>query len=545
MPPYGLERLRTAAADVDVDIELLDPFLLSDSPVSLAADAARRFQPDLIGLGLRVVDDCIVVARPEDPGEGPFDIAWFAPEIRELRDALGRAAPEACFVLGGAAFSAFPQECLDYFDVEFGIVGAGEEAFQALLVGLARGADPETIPGVVKRGADASPGAYVHASGGPTRRDPLYAPLVSFPVRTRIGCAMQCAYCLTANLGRTHSVAARDAVLAEIEATIEHAHEHGVGQTPLFFADDELNLPSEDHVLGVLGGLLERGLTPKLKWRAYFNPTPFSDELARLVAATNGHASVTVDTAAEPVMVRVQKPFRRRHLDHLIPRLVEHGVSCDVGLIFGLPGETDETIAETADWVRSLPAQIRVSYSAGARVYPHTPLARIAREEPHRLIGSQDPTFFEPVVYSSPYPPRRLAAMLSRTFRELPNVHPVSVGYRVARRFDAPAYRLALGGGGRQAWAELLDEAKEEAHDGRTPSERLLGCIHLALWHSRFDLAAPACRRLLRNGSELPRDASRGQLRAIWGLCLVLAGTGHMRRALGGRRSSPDLAHQR
>ncbi len=534
--PYGLERLRTAAAGVDAwEVELLDPFLLSDAPLALAESAARRLQPDLVGLGVRVIDDCIVVAQPgnsDETGE-PFDLAWFGPEIRELRETLGRAAPAARFVLGGAAFSAFPRECLEYLDVELGIVGAGDEAFPALLDRLAEEAPLDGIPGLIRRGETATSLAYQHAYGGagPTLRDPLYAPLASLPVRTRIGCAMQCAYCLTANLGRTHSEPPLEPVLDEIEATVAHARAHGVARAPVFFADDELNLPGEGHAIALLNGLVERGLTRKMTWRGYFNPTPFSDELARLVAATNGHASITVDSAAEVVIARAYKPFRRSDLDALIPRLVEHGVSCDVGLIFGLPGETEETIAETIGWVRSLPSSIRIAYSIGARVYPHTPLARIAREEPRHLVGAGGATFLEPVVYSSPYPPRRLADLVARELDGLVNAGPVSVSYRTAARIDAPAYRVILEGRGGPAWAELLDRAEQEGRDGRTASDRLLGCLHLAMWHKRFDLAAAAAGRLL-GGVELPEGVTRGQLRRARALCLALVGAARIRHPL-------------
>ena len=185
------------------------------------------------------------------------------------------------------------------------------------------------------------------AFGGVTRRDPLYAPANSFPVRTRIGCAMQCVYCTAANLGRQHANGDIETVLDEVERTVAGARERGVGRVPIFFADDEFNLPDERHPIAVLEGLRERGLTKHISWRAYFNPTPFSAEFAELVRETNGHVSITVDSAADTLLETAQKPFRRRHLDALVALLGEHGVSADLGLIFGLPGETEETIAET------------------------------------------------------------------------------------------------------------------------------------------------------------------------------------------------------
>ena len=275
VPAYGLERIRTAAEEAGAEVEILDPFLVSEDPLGTAREAAERFRPDLIGLGIRIIDDCIVVDRLE--GEEPIDVSFLLPEIRELRDALGEAAPEATFVAGGAGFSACPQECLEYLDVEYGVVGAGEAAIAALVSDVPRG----QTPGLVRKGEADGIGAYHLGFAGPTRREPLYAPANSFPVRTRIGCAMQCVYCTAANLGRQHANGGLDVVLEELERTVAGARERGVGRVPIFFADDEFNLPDERHPISVLEGLRERGLERHITWRAYFNPTPFSAGVRR------------------------------------------------------------------------------------------------------------------------------------------------------------------------------------------------------------------------------------------------------------------------
>ena len=126
---------------------------------------------------------------------------------------------------------------------------------------------------------------------------------------------MQCVYCTAANLGRQHANGDLETVLDEVEQTVEVARERGVGRVSIFFADDEFNLPDERHPISILEGIRERGLEKNLTWRAYFNPTPFSAEFAELVRETNGHVSITVDSAADSLLETAQKPFRRRHLD--------------------------------------------------------------------------------------------------------------------------------------------------------------------------------------------------------------------------------------
>lgn len=519
VPAYGLERLETAAEPTGAEVEILDPYLVSEDPVAAARAAAERLRPDVIGLGVRIIDDCIVVDRLEAPADEPIDVSFLLPEVLELRNALRKAAPDAMFVVGGAGFSACPQECLEYLGVDYGVVGAGEDAF----VAICERQSLDAIPGLIRRGREQGIGAYHLGFGGPTHRDPLYAPANSFPVRTRIGCAMQCVYCTAANLARQHASGDLETVLDEIEQAVHGARERGVGRVSLFFADDEFNLPDERHPISVLQGILDRGLAKHLTWRAYFNPTPFSGEFAELVRETNGHVSITVDSAADELLETAQKPFRRRHLDALVALLDEHGVSADLGLIFGLPGETEATIAETIDFVRALPPSIETVYSAGARVYPHTPLARIAGQEPDRLVGADDATFLTPVVYCSPLPPRELARRLDDAFAGLPHVTRVGVGYRSGQTTLADAYRAALSQNGKHSWAEILERAASNEDSSRKPAEAIAACLQVALWHGRFDLASAAAARLLRE--DVPPEMSRAQLRfarlAYGGLALA------------------------
>jgi radical SAM superfamily enzyme YgiQ (UPF0313 family) len=519
VPAYGLERLRTAAEAAGAQVELVDPYLVSEDPHGCARAVAERLRPDVVGLGIRIVDDCIVVDRLDAPPDEPIDVTFFLPEVRELRRELGAAVPEATFVAGGAGFSACPQECLEYLDVEWGVVGAGEEALAA----IADGQPFEDVPGLVRRGERPGIDAYHLGFGGPARREPLYSPANSFPVRTRIGCAMQCAYCTAANLGRRHANDELRAVLDEIEATVLATKDHGIGRVPLFFADDEFNLPDERHSLAVLRGIAERGLVDAITWRAYFNPTPFSEELAVLVRETNGYVSITVDSAAEKVLAEAQKPFRRRHLDELVHLLRRNGVPADLGLIFGLPGETEATVAETIEFVRALPREIEVAYSTGARVYPHTPLSRLAVKEPELLVGADDPSFLEPVVYSRPWPPRELARRLEEAFADLPHVSRVGVAYRSGSTALAEAYRTVLSSDGKESWAAILERAAQPGDFQRSGPETLSACVQIAVWHGRFDLAAAAVSRLLQEG--VPPEMSRAQLRlarlAYGGLAVV------------------------
>src|SRR5262245_66552516 len=94
VPAYGLERLRTVAEEAGAEVELLDPYLVSEDPLGTAVDAARAFRPDLIGLGIRIIDDCIVVDRLE--GNRPIDVSFLLPEIRSEERRVGKECRSRC-----------------------------------------------------------------------------------------------------------------------------------------------------------------------------------------------------------------------------------------------------------------------------------------------------------------------------------------------------------------------------------------------------------------------------------------------------------------
>src|SRR5262249_50175397 len=78
VPASGLERVRTAAEDAGAEVRLDDPYLVSEDPIETAREAALEFRPDLVGLGIRIIDDCIVVDRLD--GDGPIDVSFLLPE---------------------------------------------------------------------------------------------------------------------------------------------------------------------------------------------------------------------------------------------------------------------------------------------------------------------------------------------------------------------------------------------------------------------------------------------------------------------------------
>lgn len=92
------------------------------------------------------------------------------------------------------------------------------------------------------------------------------------------------------------------------------------------------------------------------------------------------------------------------------------GIACTVFLVFGLPGETRETLDETLEYMMRYPAcpLRRYEYTIGGRIYPGTPLSRfaLAKEKAGDLYGERSEGFIAPCYYCSPDAPFRLKSYI-------------------------------------------------------------------------------------------------------------------------------------
>ena len=318
VPPYGLHRLRTALEQSGADVTILDPWLhWTDAEADVAVEhRLRELEPDLVGFSLRVVDTLVPVETTDGAGDGS-DSTPLLPRIRDIVQAARLGAPGVPFVVGGAAFPTHPQAILEFVGVDLGILGNGEAAVVDLADRLRRRAPLDGVDGLVRRGVTAPVRPAMAALAGPTSRDPLFAPVFSVPVRTRSGCGMFCSYCTSSLLQGMNGTVSLDTVFDEIGEVVARAR--AIGEVPeIHFADEELNLPTEDHAIALLEGILDRGWADALTWTAYLNPRPFSDRLAELVKATHGRAEITVDSVVDSVLHVNRRPVRRRHVDQLV-----------------------------------------------------------------------------------------------------------------------------------------------------------------------------------------------------------------------------------
>jgi radical SAM superfamily enzyme YgiQ (UPF0313 family) len=347
-------------------------------PLAALKVELRDWRPDLVGLSLRNADNAAW------PYTNTYT-EWYA----RVADAVREAAPQARLVLGGPAFSIFPREIRRALFVADGVVGDGEPAARRMAEGIVLGGIVEEL--LADLGDVGLPGdlAAVFPGAGRYR---------TAGVQTARGCPHRCVYCTYPRLEGTRLRRRPPEAVADEMVRLRR----DLGTTEQFVVDSSFNA-DEDHMIAVCEELLRRRTGPgaplaDVSFSCYLQPRVSHADVFRLLRAA-GCTSVDfgIDTAAEEVLPGFGKSFTIKDVRESTAAAAAAGMDVCHSLLFGGPGETPATVAETVR-VTDEVAPTAVVAMVGLRIYPDTDLARLARDE--GLVGERQP-LLEPRFYAA------------------------------------------------------------------------------------------------------------------------------------------------
>lgn len=137
--PLGMACIAAAAESRGHGVRLVK-LMAPEDLQRLLPEAFAQFSPDLIGITVRNTDDQRM--RPSK---------FLLPAVKTVID-FCRSQSSAPILLGGAGFSIFAEQTLDFLEADFGIQGEGEAAFLGLLDRLGAGQPVQDIAGLWVRG---------------------------------------------------------------------------------------------------------------------------------------------------------------------------------------------------------------------------------------------------------------------------------------------------------------------------------------------------------------------------------------------------------
>lgn len=389
VPPLGLACLYHELKS-RYDVRVIDGLGKSGDQI---IQHLERFKPDYVGISIRNIDDMV-----------KGDSHSFLPTIVEEFIIPVRRHHRGVLILGGSGFTIFPHELMALSGADLGIVGEGEKSFVRLLDYLGEGKDPEGLPGVITKDGrlpKSEDREYLSLERPfDAQLDRLldYAPYRArgaYPIQTKRGCVHRCVYCSYPVLeGRWYRRRKVEDVVDEIEVTSERI---GGGIT-FEFVDSTFNDPP-GHAEAICREIIRRGMHVNLRTMG-INPANVTDQLLTLMKEA-GFAQIdsTPDSASPSVLKAMGKNFSLEQLQRSARIITEHNMPTMWFFIFGGPGETSRTVAETFDFVdQYINQDDMVHVTEGLRIYPNTPLYRLAL---HEKYISENESLLSPKFYVS------------------------------------------------------------------------------------------------------------------------------------------------
>jgi radical SAM superfamily enzyme YgiQ (UPF0313 family) len=394
--PLGLAYIAMALRKEGHQVEVMDLCFSQEISIDLN-QTLHQFQPDLIGISLRNLDNLTY----------PTSISY----LQEVEEVVGicRQSPSSQLVIGGSGYSLAPQELLQFLNVDFGIVGEGEEIFLQLVRSLERKDPISPSPHLLikeKPFPHRIEGARVFPIRSPDRS--LFETQRYFEeggmgnIQTKRGCPFSCIYC-------TYPLLEGKGIrLRKIEKVVEEIH-HLVqeGVDYVYFVDDIFNYPPS-FAEALCREMIRRKID--VKWSAFVNPGFFTESLLNgMKEAGCMGIEFGTDSGSSRMLENYKKSFTRADIIQSSKLCSKWDVNHCHYLLFGGPGENEHTIEESFQLMDQLDPTAVIAM-LGIRIYPGTEMEQISLSQG---IIPQGANLIYPHFYISPTLKGRLSEMIT------------------------------------------------------------------------------------------------------------------------------------
>jgi len=426
--PLGLSLIANYLRRYGHNVEIEYPFLPDIDFKRNIREAIERIEPDFVGIGIRNLDTCMSCEQYGDFKGNDYRTFYFLPQVKEIVSEVKRVIPHVPIVVGGGGFTISPVAILKYLGLRYGIAGEGEVPFLQFIEAFPDKDKISQIPNMVypyNEGYWINPRRSYAFEQGPTlfHRDPKFNfsyQTNGFPVMVKRGCNQACSYCVEPLIeGRRFVFRSIADVLDELKAIAEIP----AGNSTIFFADTEFNVPDPRYCSKLVKAILRAGLHERFRFVSQFIPRPFDLDFAKLLAEASFSVMFSCESFSNMVLQRNQISYQEIDIIKAIDKCERVGMRCTVTLIFGLPGETFETLDHTLHRMKQYPvSQLRAyEYTVGGRIYQGTPLCSfVERNNPSsNLYGTESEGYLLPYYYCAPASPFEVHKYIKGVFPDL------------------------------------------------------------------------------------------------------------------------------
>ena len=350
------------------DVKVLD-LMFSDDFLGETERTVREFQPNLIGISLRNLDNVSYM-----------DTQWALPATKDVLEKV-RSITEAPIVCGGPGFSLLPEACFDYLTPDLGIAGDAGETFAQLADALESGETYHNLPGMVYRddtGMIVRQGMAYSQFARPPRLDQLDMARYEkagfgIGVVTKLGDAFSNSIIAENNTSSWRVLRPIEEVINEIQSLIEN-----YGLRKIFFIDSGFNVPLT-YAKTLCRSIMDADLN--VHWNSYLAPVPecCDDEVLDLMREA-GSGLVIVTNRAREDTERQTLESRLEPIRQVCQKCDKAGIHYVISQTFGEPGETKQTVETKLGFLNEIEPSL-ANLRVGVRIRPDTPTADAAIKE--------------------------------------------------------------------------------------------------------------------------------------------------------------------
>ncbi len=374
--PLGANLVANSVKKSGHEVKILDLLVDGDNCMD---GVISEFKPDYIALAMRNVDNV-------NFKETHTFILQYKSVISRIKNSTG-----VPIILGGTAFTIFPDKFIEYLGADYGITGPGEISLPKLIEDLEHKNQPDSR---VIRGKTDYSGENCYYLGRENRLAEFYLNQGGMlNISSKRGCPHKCLYCSYPNLeGNKYIFRQPESVVDEIDYLMaEHAADY------IFFTDSVFNDKDNQYLL-IMEEMARRGIS--ILWTCYMRPAKFQNEEVELMKRTGLHSvEWGTDCSSDRTLAGMKKNFRWDEVQSANNLFAKHNIPGSHFIIFGGPGENQETVREGIKNLSELDFCV-VFGGTGVRVFPDTGISKLAKSE--GLIVSDNELFEKEVFYHSP-----------------------------------------------------------------------------------------------------------------------------------------------